>query len=272
MFPLAEQMFCANAQRLEFCGKKFSVRICAQFFGKQHPSDNIMSAKKQIVFMVGGVFAEAVASFLALLAPALDDRFTLRAYEGEEALKHLGRCDILVLAGYHDPGTLGEGYQPLSRMAKQSFGAYVSSGNPLVVTAEGAASFPEWPRYGELVGFGVQLPERNATNRLELYAEPATFCQPLSGVVLERVPAFRGFPRVGMESETLLRGRDADGDDWPLVMVAQGGPRPGAGLSLFMGPGPLWRDILEPATLVQLWRHAMLWLVGEADAVMASDA
>lgn len=245
--------------------------------------------KKHIVMMTGGGSAEEAANFLGLLGPALEDRFTCHCYEGAAAFGHLGRCDVLVLLGHHSPTQTGPRYEPLGREAKISFGAFVSSGRPLVVTAEAVGSFPDWPRFGELIGYElVEEPpyaqgENSAANtgknpslpnasQLSLYAEPSAFCAELNGT---HVPAAlaprRVVPRLGMQSDLLASAKPPDDDSIPLIMCAQGGPRPGAGLTLYMGLGPAWADALGPATLVRLWRRALLWLVGEPEAALMAE-
>jgi hypothetical protein len=228
-----------------------------------------MTSKKRIGVMIGGAHAEATALFAALVARALEDKFILEAYPGGEVFSHLARCHVLVLAGYHSPAA-GESYMPLTREQKQNFGAFVSSGRPIVSTPEGVASFPDWPRYGELVGYELLSPLHppsalDSPCDLEIYAESAAFLAELHGTHLANAPAVGAMARPGMDSDTLALGRLANGDHIPLALCAKGGPRPGAGLTMFLDMGPAWSHALSPATTARLWRQALLWLVDEAE-------
>lgn len=229
-----------------------------------------MTSKKRIVVMVGGAFEKAAATFAETLAQTLHDKFEIDAYDGAEAFRHLGRCHALVLAGLHAPESLGMRYEPLSRERKQSFGAFVSFGSPIVVTPEGVASFPDWPRFGELVGYELLTPLASPTEddgicEVELYADSSSFLGELNGLRISRAPLVSAADRQGMEADVLALGHLANGERFPLAMCARGGPRPGAGLSLYMGLGPTWLELLGAAATARLWRRALLWLVGEAE-------
>ncbi len=228
-----------------------------------------MTSKKRIVVMIGGAFEEAAASFANLLARALEDKYIVDAYAGGETFRHLARCHALVLAGYHSPKA-GESYMPLTREEKQNFGAFVSYGWPILATPEGVASFPDWPRYGELVGYELLTPlwppaTSKSLCELEIYAESSAFLAELHGTRLVNAPAVGAAARSGMDADTLAVGRLANGDLLPLAVCSRGGPRPGAGYTMFLDIGPAWFHTLGPTATTRLWRRALLWLIGETE-------
>ncbi len=191
-----------------------------------------MTARRHITVMAGGGEASAAASFVSILKEVLSDKFCVSAYEGAEALAHLYRCDALVLVGYHAPEVLDEHYVPLSRLAKQAFGAFVSSGKPLVVAPEGAASFPDWPRYGELLGYRAEFPRTTGDDEatVSIFAEPSSWCVALNAMELfwRDVAELIIDPR--MEADVLASVQCPQRGTVPLIVSARGGPRPGAGI------------------------------------------
>jgi hypothetical protein len=230
-----------------------------------------MTPKKHIVIMVGGGFAPAAATFAQQLAAALDDRFVTHAIAGAEAFHHLVHCDALVLASYHAPQAAGADYRPLTRLEKQDFGSYVSAGQPLIVTPEGAASFPDWPRYAELVGFTARvLPQDPAVvPPAGVYADPTSFCGELAGSVVPGALVREVAPDPRVQTEIHASVVCPRRGTIPLVASAWGGPRPGAGTSLYVGLGPAAAGALAPSLLTTLWRRALLWLTDEAEDSLA---
>lgn len=228
-----------------------------------------MAQKKQVVCMVGGAFAEAAARFVEGLAEALADRFEFRAYEGGEAFRHLAHCDLLVLGGLHTPTASGGSYEPLRRESKQLFGTFVSIGLPLLVAPEGAASFPDWPRYGELVGYAVEWEaesgEERAAEWLEIRAHPDGFWRDYEGMRLCAQGLSRAVMRPGMVGEVVARGVAPSGESRALVMRASGGPRPGAGTTFYVGLGPVHLESLGQELVVDFWRRALMWAAGESE-------
>jgi len=114
---------------------------------------------KRIVFHVGGPTFHPVDAQARAIAGWLGDRdYSFAFHDGIEAFEHLADCDLLVLMGLHWTGRTpecagGRKYQPMRDQDKAAFEAYVASGRPIVAHHGAIASYDDWPRFGQLVGF-----------------------------------------------------------------------------------------------------------------------
>ena len=78
--------------------------------------------------------------------------------DGLAAFEMLDGCDLFVAMGLHWTGMNAEwagkmAYHPLEPAHQAAFEAYVASGRPIIAHHGGIASYDDWPRYGELLGF-----------------------------------------------------------------------------------------------------------------------
>jgi hypothetical protein len=235
-----------------------------------------MMRKKEVVVMAGGAFAEQTQALCNQLTEILTDSIHLRIYNGGEAFRHLARCDSLLLLGCHTPQAMGMAYTPLQRQEKQLFGTFVGLGFPLLVSPEGSASFPDWPRYSELLGYETKWD--GTSNGYKEFASATIrcsslggFCKKLDGVTLSSVSLPKIRPRASMKYDVLAWIENGEPVDECLVVTATGGPRPGAGRSVYVGLGPSLLGAVDQDLLLDLWASALMWAVGEQENSFASS-
>ena len=227
----------------------------------------------KIVFHVGGPAFHPVAEQAQLIATWLEaDLGGGHEYllaDGLPAFEMLDDCDLFVAMGLHWTGMSAEwagkmAYHPLEPRHQAAFAAYVAAGRPIIAHHGGIASYDDWPRYGELLGF--------------TWVWDVTTHSPLGD---HRVDVLRtGHPIVaGVEDYTLFdelyydvqvtRGlvtavhatAEWDGQPRPMIITAEGGRVAGAGRTVYLANGHDMRAFAAPA-LRQIWVNAVRWALG----------
>ena len=224
-----------------------------------------------LVFHVGGPAFHPVAEQARCIAEWLGHGFTCEMREGAEAFNDLSDCDLLLIMGLHWTGMNADWcgnltYQPLNEYQKRTFEAYVAAGRPLLAHHGGIASYDDWPRFGELLGFRWDwaITKHSPIGTYEVKVLP-TGHPIVAGVgdyslydeLYYDVQITAGLhPTVHAEATWEQRAL-------PMVMSAEGGRVQGAGRSVYLANGHDMRAF-ESAALRQLWVNSVHWLVQPA--------
>jgi type 1 glutamine amidotransferase len=222
--------------------------------------------QRRIVFHTGGPAFHPVDQQAAQIAGWLGDGYECQVADGLAAFDLLDGCDLFVVMGLHWTG-MGEAwagslpYYPLTAKQQGAFERYVASGRPLIAHHGAIASYDDWPRFGELLGF--------------TWVWGVTTHSPLGEHTVEVLPT--GHPIVaGVEAYTLFdelyydvkvtpglamsvhAEATWDGQPRPMIVTASGGRVAGAGRTVYLANGHDLRAFACPA-LAQIWRNAVRW-------------
>lgn len=230
------------------------------------PADR--TGRPRIVFHVGGPAFHPTARQADVIAGWLGDRYQCEIRDGAAAFDDLSTCDLLVVMGLHWTGMEEDWagkltYQPLNDEQKRSFEAYVTSGRPLLNHHGGIASYDDWPRFGELLGFtwvwGVTDHVPLGEHRVDVLATGHPLIERVSdyAIVDELYYDVRISPGVqpAVHAQATSQGRTV-----PMVMSAEGGRVRGAGRTVYLANGHDMRAF-ECAALRQLWLNGVAWLL-----------
>jgi len=106
------------------------------------------------VLHVGGPDFHPVARQAARIIEWLGAPDRCELHDGIDAFDHLDAADLLILIGLHWTGMTPQmAYRPMQPRHRAALEAYVVAGRPLVAHHGAIASYDDWPRFGELVGF-----------------------------------------------------------------------------------------------------------------------
>ncbi len=230
-----------------------------------------MMAKPRLIFHVGGPAFHPVGEQAKRIGEWLGNDYECQSADGPAAFELLDNCDLFVVMGLHWTGMCEEWagsmrYAPLQPRQQEAFEQYVASGRPLISHHGAIASYDDWPRFGELLGF--------------TWVWGVTTHSPLGEHTVNVLPT--GHPIVaGIEDYTLhdelyydikltpglAPSTHAtalwDGQPRPMVLTAQGGRIAGAGRTAYLANGHDLQTFDCPA-LRQLWCNAVDWaLQGE---------
>jgi type 1 glutamine amidotransferase len=224
----------------------------------------------RIVFHVGGPSFHPVAEQAQLIEGWLGGGHSCRLADGLEAFDYLDDCDLFVAMGLHWTG-MGEAwaggmvYHPLQPRQQAAFAAYVAAGRPIIAHHGGIASYDDWPRYGELLGFAWVW---GVTTHSPL-GDHTVNVLPTEHPIVAGVADYTLFDELyydvritpGLETEVHATA-DWEGKARPMVITAEGGRAPGAGRTVYLANGHDLRAF-ACGELAQLWRNAVAWALGE---------
>lgn len=223
----------------------------------------------RIVFHVGGPAFHPVAEQARRIAEWLGEDCECTLADGVAAFELLDSCDLFVAMGLHWTGMGAEWagslpYKPLEPRHQEAFAAYVASGRPIIAHHGGIASYDDWPRYGELLGF--------------TWVWGVTTHSPLGDHTVRVLPT--GHPIVaGLADYTLYDElyydvqitpglqpiahavAEWEGEARPMILTAEGGRVAGAGRTAYLANGHDLRAFACPA-LAQVWRNTVAWALG----------
>lgn len=227
-----------------------------------------MSAQPHIVFHVGGPSFHPVRDQAGCIAEWLGPTVQTTILEGLDAFESLDACDLLVLMGLHWTGMDQEWagsltYHPMQPKHQQAFENYVASGRPLLAHHGAIASYDDWPRFGDLVGFTWQW---GVTSHSPFSTYPVRVLptgHPIIAGVGDYTLADELYYDVqvtpglapAVHAETTWEDRNL-----PMVMTASGGRISGAGRTAYLANGHDLRAFDCPA-LSLIWRNAVAWLL-----------
>jgi type 1 glutamine amidotransferase len=200
------------------------------------------------------------------IAGWLGDAYACERHDGLAAFERLGDADLLVLMGLHWTGLTPESsggltYHPLRDADKEALERYVASGRPVIAHHGAIASYDDWPRFGQLVGFAwiwgqtSHSPVGDYTVRARETGHP----------IIEGVGDFTIHDELyydiaiapGLEVRTHAEA-EYDGRRLPMVLTAEGGRTPGAGKVAYLAIGHDMKAFECPA-LKRLWTNAVDW-------------
>jgi type 1 glutamine amidotransferase len=219
---------------------------------------------KRILFHVGGPDFHPVAGQATAIAEWLGDDYSYEQHDGEVAFDHLDDCDLLVLMGLHWTG-MKQDYRPLHPRHKEAFEKYVASGRPLIAHHGAIASYDDWPRFGELVGFA--------------WVWGTTTHSPVGDYTIEVLPTghpiVKGMSDYRLTDELYYLVKLAEGFrpqvhaqvEWagekrPIISTGQGGRIAGAGKVAYLANGHDMRAF-ECPQLKTLWQNAVHWALAK---------
>src|SRR5205823_82628 len=108
--------------------------------------------RPRLIFLVGGPDYHPVNEQAHAIIEWLGTDYACHTAESLAAFEHLTECDLLVLMGQHWTGWEGR-YRSPSETHRRTFEKYVQSGRPILSAHGAIASYDDWPRFAELVGF-----------------------------------------------------------------------------------------------------------------------
>jgi type 1 glutamine amidotransferase len=220
--------------------------------------------RPRLIFLVGGPDYHPVNEQANLIIDLLGPEYACHTAESLAAFEHLNECDLLVLMGMHWTGWEGR-YRSPSETHRRAFEKYVYSGRPLLSAHGGIASYDDWPRFAELVGFQWVF----GSSSHSIIAEHQVHIRRTGHPIVEGVQDFSLVDELygGLQYTNGLNIQvhaDAswDGQKHPMVLTAEGGRINGSGKTAYLANGHDMRAFESPA-LKQLWINAVRWCLAE---------
>jgi type 1 glutamine amidotransferase len=171
----------------------------------------------------------------------------------------LSECDLLVLLGLHWTGR--PEYRPPGEVHKRAFERYVTSGKPILAAHDAIASYDDWPRFGELVGF-TWVWGRSSHSSI---AEHTVRVLPTGHPIIEAVTDYRIVDELYCDIQVAadLEVQTHAEAEWrsrrlPMVMTGEGGRAEHAGKTAYLANGHDLRAFECPA-IRRLWVNAVTW-------------
>ncbi len=203
-----------------------------------------------------------------MIARWLGTSASCEMHEGVSAFEALDDCDLLVLMGLHWTGMTAEWagslpYHPLEDRHKQAFEAYIGSGRPVVSHHGAIASYDDWPRFGELIGFTwvwgetTHSPLDSHQVRVLPTGHPITAGVGDFDIYDELYYNIRIIPGLNPTSHAAA---EWDGADHPMILTAEGGRIAGAGHTVYLANGHDLHAFESPEMCV-LWTNTVRWLL-----------
>jgi uncharacterized protein len=220
--------------------------------------------RPRLIFLVGGPDFHPVNRQANIIIEWLGADYAYHTAESLAAFEHLAECDLLVIMGQHWTGWEGR-YRSPNETHRRQFERYVQSGRPILAAHAGIASYDDWPRFGELIGFSLDWQGISPSP----VGEYAVRTRPTGHPVIEGIDDF-------VISDELLPGvqithglrvqthADAvwDGKKIPVIQTAQGGRILGAGKTAYLALGHDLSAMQSPH-LQQLWINTIQWCLSD---------
>jgi len=227
-----------------------------------------VTAHPRLVFHVGGPAFHPVDQQAVQIAGWLGDAYDCRIVDGRAAFDRLDACDLFVVMGLHWTGMVESWagsltYDPLGPVQQEAFIQYVASGRPLLAHHGAIASYEDWPRFGEMLGFtwvwGVTSHSPLGDHTVEVLPTGHPIVAGLAGYTLYDELYYD--VKVASDLQPTIHAEAIwQGQRLPMVMTATGGRVPGAGRTAYLANGHDLRAFACPA-LRKLWRNAVHWLL-----------
>lgn len=220
--------------------------------------------RPRLIFLVGGPDYHPVNEQAGVIINQwLGPDYACHTAESLAAFEHLNECDLLVLMGMHWTGWEGR-YRSPSDVHRRALEKYVYSGRPILSAHGAIASYDDWPRFGELVGFtwvwGTSSHSLIAEHRVRVLHTGHPIVEGLDdfSIVDELYYDLRISP--GMEVRVHADAEWA-GRRLPMLMTAEGGRISGAGKTTYIANGHDMRAFECPA-MKKVWLNAIKWSLG----------
>jgi len=228
----------------------------------------------QIMFHTGGPAFHPVAEQATMLMGWLGERYQYAMYDGVDAFEHLEACDLLVLMGLHWTGMSADwcgnlAYRPMDEEHRHAFESYIASGRPVLAHHGAIASYDDWPRFGELLGF-TWVWGTTTHSPIDTYQVQALPTQhPIITGVYDYTIYEELYYNVRVTpglAATVHAATSWEEHPAPMILSAQGGRTPGAGRTVYLANGHDLRAFEAPM-LKTIWVNAITWLLAEAAAI-----
>lgn len=230
-----------------------------------------MPARKRILFFVGGPEFHPVAEQAQAVTHWLEGACETEIIDGNEAFDHLDRFDLFVGMALTWSGWQEEGetlHTPLNEEQKEAFERFVRAGRPVLAFHGGIASFDEWPRYGELLGFtwvwGTTNHSPVQDHRVHLLPTRHPIVNGLRDYTIHDELYYDVKLTPGLDVQVHAEA-PWDGAARPMIMTAVGGRVAGAGKTAYLANGHDMKAFECPA-MPQLWRNTINWLLDREEA------
>ncbi len=218
--------------------------------------------RKRILFHVGGPAFHPVGEQARAISGWLGESYQYSFYEGLDAFQHLRETDLLVLMGLYWTGQ-GDSpaYEPMRDEHKAAFEKYVASGRPIIAHHGAIASYDDWTRFGELVGFAWIWGKTNHSPVGDYLVRSL----PTGHPIIAGVGDFRIHDELYYDiaitpglSVTNHAEAEFNGKRLPMVMTATGGRVAGAGKVAYLANG---HDLkaFDSSAMKTLWTNAVGW-------------
>jgi type 1 glutamine amidotransferase len=196
----------------------------------------------------------------------LGDEYRAEICEGVKAFEQMDDCDLLVLMGLHWTGMTKDSleYRPMLPHHQQAFERYVASGRPLLAHHGAIASYDDWPRFGELIGFAwiweITKHSPLGTYRIHTLRTGHPVIDGVNDYTIEDELYYNVRVNPNVESEVHAEV-EWDGLPRPMVSTLSGVRTPGAGKVVYLANGHDQRAFESPA-IKRLWINSVRWLLG----------
>jgi type 1 glutamine amidotransferase len=222
---------------------------------------------RRILFHIGGPAFHPVDQQSRQIIDWIGPDFSCASYDGVDAFDHLDDADLLVLMGLHwtglTPDWSGLFYRPMMDSHKRAFESYISSGRPLLTHHGAIASYDDWPRFGELIGFTwiwnetTHSPVQN--HRVHITNRDHPITHDLTDFDIHDELYYRIKITPGTEPQTLATAT-WENHQHPMIMITQGGRTSGAGTSVYLANGHDMKAFESPS-IRQLWINSINFLL-----------
>ena len=228
-----------------------------------------MGDNPRIVFHVGGPAFHPVDEQARAIEGWLGPGFACERRHGHAAFDRLGDCDLFVPMGLFWTGSNADWagsvpYVPLGDEQKAALERYCAAGGPVLSHHGAVASYDDWPRFGELLGFAwvwgttTHSPFGTWTVNVTDPHHPVT--RGVAGYTLEDELYYNvtltDEPRTRVHATAAYGGQPR-----PMVMTMDRGA--GGGRRAYLANGHDMRAFANPA-IRQLWVNAVNWCLGRA--------
>lgn len=219
-----------------------------------------MADRPRIIFLVGGPDFHPARRQSDTIRQWLGEAYLYHAADSLAAFEHLGECDLLVLLGMHWSGWEGR-YRSPTETHRRNLEKYVQSGKPILAANGAVASYDDWPRFGELVGFSITSPSTAHTpvqpQAIHLISTRHPIIDGLSDYTLVDEfylnLTFTPGLDVQVHAQTQTSGRRL-----PIIVTAEGGRIEGTGKTAYLANGHDMQAFASPQ-LKRLWINAVQW-------------
>lgn len=220
--------------------------------------------RRKISFHVGGPDFHPTQRQALQISGWLGNEFEVSFAEDKAFFNSMDDQDLLVIMSGFAPAP-ENGYLPLNSDQEKRLTKYVASGRPLLLHHGGISSYPDSEVFTRLVGINWVWGSEEASAHSPICDHTVRVVQPDHPVTAgvhdftlfdELYYQLRIHPSVSFQT---LAVADFDGQELPMVMVAEGGRTEGAGKLVFLANG---HDQKAFACLAMksLWVNSVRWL------------
>jgi len=226
-----------------------------------------MASTPHIVFHTGGPAFHPVADQADAFTRWLGGGYRCTRRDGLAAFDLLADADLLVVMGLHWTGMTADwagslAYEPMGGRQQAALEAFAAAGKPILAHHGGIASYDDWPRFRELVGFGWVWGTTNHSPKGDYRVEVHDTGHP----VVAGVEPFGVYDELYYDvwtpddaDLTVHAHADWDGAARPMVMTSTG---VGGGRRCYLANGHDMKAF-EPDAMRKLWVNAVRWLLEE---------